>query len=150
MSDPHDLRAFKGPDFKPQYEGGTGKKKPARNQVRKQASPKRKQQVRDKKASACRVCPNTDGFPVHAHHIVREGAPWFGAFTESNIVGLCAQCHHDLHAGDDRVKKILRVRLTADEVEYADVKAYPGYVDDVYFPLPKVGRNELTRVGEAA
>lgn len=148
MSDPYDLTVFKGADFKKQQEGGIGKPKPAKNQVRKKASPKQKDRVRALKCKDCRVCPNPNGYAIHAHHIVREGAPWFGSFTTNNICGLCADCHHGLHSGDDRVKKILRVRLNEDEIEYADTKAYPGYVDDVYFALPKVGRNGLTRVGD--
>jgi hypothetical protein len=148
--DPNDLTHFKGPVWKKPVEGGIGKKKPAKNQVRKQASPKSKQRVRDKKVTGCRVCPNTDGLALHAHHIVREGSPWFGQFTENNICGLCAECHHGLHAGDDRVKKILRARLTDTEVQYGDERAYPGYVDDIYWRLRRAGANPGTLAEDAA
>jgi hypothetical protein len=113
------------PDPKPRTEGGVGRKKPKRGPSRNRIA-----EIRAKKAAGCRVCPNPDGLAVHSHHLVRRGAPWFGEWTENNIVGLCAACHGDLHRGDDRVKKILRVRLTASEVTYTDWRAYEGYVDD--------------------
>lgn len=94
------------------------------------ASPSRIAEIRAKKAQTCRVCPNVEGFAVHAHHLVRRGSPWFGEWSEGNIVGLCAECHQALHAGDDRVRKILRARLTDAEVRYTDFRAYEGYIDD--------------------
>lgn len=114
------------PDWRPRAEGGIGKPKPRRTS----ASPKRIAEIRAKKAQECRCCPNPDGLAVHAHHVVKRGAPHFGQWTENNIVGLCAACHDALHRGDDRVKKILRVRLTQAEVAHTDWRAYEGYVDD--------------------
>lgn len=106
------------------------------------ASPQRKAEIRAKKATSCRCCPNPDGLKIHAHHIVRAGAPHFGSWTENNIVGLCAACHKDLHDKNSRgekIRKILRVRLTDAEVRYGDDKAYEGFVDDEYWRIrPKV------------
>lgn len=136
MVDPYgDLTVCK-PAWKPEPSlGGIGNPKPKRTA----ASPQRKAEIRAKKATACRTCPNPDGLKIHAHHIVRAGAPHFGSWTENCIVGLCAACHQALHSGDDKVKKILRVRLTDAEVRYADEKAYEGYVDDIYWRIrPKV------------
>lgn len=115
------------PDFKPAPSaGGVGRKKPKRGQ----ASRSRIAEIRAKKATTCRVCPNPDGLAIHAHHIVRRGAPWFGEWSENNICGLCTACHEALHKGDWKVRKILRFRLTDAEVRYADWRAYEGYVDD--------------------
>lgn len=127
------------PDWKPVTAGGIGKPKPPRGPSRKRIN-----EIRAKKATSCRVCPNPDGLAVHAHHVVRRGAPWLGQWTENNILGLCAACHDALHRGDPKVKKILRVRLTAAEVEYADRRAYTGYVDDILWrirPVVEDGRS---------
>lgn len=127
--------AFKGSHFKPEPSlGGIGNPKPKRTA----ASPQRKAEIRAKKATACRCCPNPDGLKIHAHHIVRAGAPHFGSWTENNILGLCAACHKDLHDKNARgvkIRKILRVRLTDAEVRYGDDKAYEGFVDDEYWRI---------------
>lgn len=140
---PYDLgpASFRGPVEKPRSEGGISRKKPNRNR----ASPLRVAEVREKKVGlvgVCRVCGSTRD--LHAHHIVRKGAPWFGTWTENNIAPLCSDCHQELHKGDERVRKILRASLTDAEVRYADDRAYPGYVDEVLWPLRELGANPGT------
>lgn len=117
------------PDFKTSRERPAGAVK---KQARHTASPKRKAEIRERKCQSCRVCGVTaEQTHIHMHHIVRRGAPWFGTWTENNILGLCGDCHHELHAQNTlRIRKILRVRLTLAEVRYADEKAYEGWVDD--------------------
>lgn len=127
--------SYGGPRWKPEPSmGGTGNPKPKRNV----ASPERKAEIRAKKATSCRCCPNPDGLKIHAHHIVLASAPHFGQWTENNILGLCAACHkdlHDLNKRGEKIRKILRVRLTDSEVKYADQRAYEGYVDDTYWRI---------------
>lgn len=102
------------------------------------ASPKRKAEIRDRKCHACRCCGTTQGH-IHAHHLVKRGAPWFGQWTENCIVGLCGDCHYELHTQNtERIRKILRHALTDAEVEYADMRAYEGYLDDVLWRLRPV------------
>lgn len=153
--DPYDLRTYNGPDekraFKLTEEDAPAKKKakPKRKNPAK-ASPARMAEIRAKKCGQCRVCDTKDGL-IHAHHIIRQGTDlWLSSDTENNIVGLCAQCHTDLHAGRDKVKKILRARLSTDEVRHTDKNAYKGYVDDIYWPLRKKGRNPGTLQQDAA
>lgn len=126
------------PDPKPVSPGGTSKKKPERSK-RIKAGTKRWAEIRAKKSMSCRVCGTSEGH-IHSHHLIRQGTKhWLSSDTENNIVGLCDQCHTDLHAGNDKVKKILRVRLTQTEVEHTDRNAYEGYVDDAYWRIrPKV------------
>jgi hypothetical protein len=144
-ANPYDLgpASFRGPCEKPRSEGGVGKKKPNRRRT----SPLRVAEVRARKVAGqkCRVCWDTEN--LHAHHIVRRGAPWFGEWTEDNIAPLCEACHRDLHAGRAAVKQILRSSLTAAEVRYADDRAYPGYVDEVLWPLRELGANPGTLAG---
>lgn len=149
MSDPYgDLRQVK-PDHKAVSEGGVSRPKPAKNK-RKKASPERWAAIRAKKCVACRICKTTVGH-IHAHHIIRQGSDlWTSVDTENNVVGLCGQCHQDLHNGKDAVKKALRFLLTPAEVAYTDKKAYAGYVDDIYFRLRPAGRNPGTLKEDAA
>lgn len=107
---------------------GAPKKKP-----RHKAGQKRWAEIKAKKCAACLCCQvrAEDGHYIHAHHLVRKGAPYFGADTESNVVGLCSDCHRELHdQNTERIRKVMRVRLTVAEVAYADEKAYEGYLDD--------------------
>lgn len=113
------------PDPKPTMVGGIGRPKPKRGTSRATIA-----EIHKLKAAACRCCPNAGGLAVHAHHLVRRGAPHFGEWVPGNIVGLCVACHDALHRGDDTVRRTLRVRLTVAEVAYADARAYRGYVDD--------------------
>lgn len=104
------------------------------------AGPKRKAEIRAKKATTCRCCPTTaEATHIHMHHLVKRGAPWFGQWTENNIVGLCGDCHHELHTQNTlRIRKVLRVSLTVAEVAYADRRAYEGYVDDTLWRIRPV------------
>ena len=129
--------SFKGPVPKPTSAGGVSRKKPAKNKRRKAGS-KRWAEIRAAKCQSCRVCGTTSGH-IHAHHLIRQGTDlWVSTDTENNVVGLCGQCHADLHAGRDEVKKILRFRLRAAEVEHTDFNAYTGYVDDVLWRVRPV------------
>jgi hypothetical protein len=134
--------SFRGMVPKPTSPGGVSRKKPAANK-RTKAGAKRWEQLRAAKCRSCRVCGTTSGH-IHAHHLIRQGTDlWLSSDTENNLVGLCGQCHTDLHAGRDTVKKILRFNLTADEVEHTDMNAYTGYVDDVLWrvrPVVEDGR----------
>lgn len=136
-SEPRDLEKSEvTPYWKPvQTERPAGSTK---RKGRHEASPRRKAEIRAKKCNECRTCGTTEGH-IHAHHVVKRGAPWFGQWTENCIVGLCGDCHHELHTKNtERIRKILRVRLTVAEVEYADRRAYEGYVDDVLWRVRPV------------
>lgn len=129
-------------DFKPDWKGAS-MERPAgaeKRKARHTASPKRKAEIREKKCQECRVCgASAENTHIHMHHVVRRGAPYFGQWTENCIVGLCGDCHHELHSQNTlRIRKILRVRLTAGEVKYADERAYEGYVDDVLWRVRPV------------
>lgn len=103
-----------------------------KKKARHSAGQKRWAEIRAAKCQSCRCCGAlADTVHIHAHHLVRKGSPYFGSDTESNIVGLCSDCHRELHdQNTERIRKVLRVRLTMAEVEYADERAYDGYLDD--------------------
>lgn len=112
---------------------GSVKKKP-----RHKASAKRWGQIRERKCQSCRACGTTDGH-IQAHHVVRKGSPYFGQDTENCIIGLCSECHDELHTRNTlRIRKVIRCALTAAEVDYADYRAYTGYVDDRYWRIRPV------------
>lgn len=98
---------------------------------RKVASPKRWAAILDAKVTSCRACGGTGD--LDAHHVVRKGAPFFGDDTESNIIGLCRDCHDDFHRGDAKVRKILRYRFTDEEVAYATQRGGEAYLNERYW-----------------
>lgn len=138
------MKEWRGPDFKTSTPGGTGKPKKPKRATAQFIDEKNERRARKLKCQECRTCSNKEGYRVEPHHIVRRGAPHFGDWHPSNICGLCLACHSAYHSGDDAVKKRIRVALTRAEVEYSDNLAYQGYIDDVYYALPKVNGQTST------
>lgn len=104
------------------------RKKPYRRKV---AGRKRWEAILDSKVTECRACGGRDN--LDAHHIVRKGSPFFGDDTESNIIGLCRECHDGFHRGDWKVRKVLRYGFTDDETAYATQRGGEHYLDDRYW-----------------
>lgn len=150
-ADPYDLgpASFKGPVPKGTIDGGIGKKKAKKPLTAEFIEAKAEKSARKAKCSdGCRLCPNPSKFRIEPHHIVRRGAPHFGGWHVDNIMGLCLECHTKNHDGDVATKKALRLALTRAEVDHAEDKAFQGYVDKFYWPLPKDARGQTVVAGE--
>lgn len=123
------------PDPKPApTEGGVGKRKP---RTRSHASPERIQEIRAKKAVVCRLCGTT--FGVQAAHLVPRGMGGSrgGAWTESNVIGLCglgnaSGCHGLVESHDSDACHLLRTRLTDAEYSYILSKRSEEWLDRRY------------------
>lgn len=139
--------SFKGPVPKPGTPGGIGRPKKPRKLTAQFVAEKAEKRARAK-LTVCRICPNTAGWRIEPHHIVRRGAPHFGTWDPANIMGLCLECHTKNHDGDPTTKKAIRLELTRAEVEWSDSAAYQGYVDDIYWPLPKDAAGQTTVASE--
>ena len=142
MSDPFDLRAFKGPVPKPAASvGGVGR--PKRKRPSK-VGRERIAEIKAKKCQTCRLCgaEPSSWMPVNAHHLVPRGMGGTigGEWTESNVVGLCGHgnvdgCHGLVERRDHAACYLLRSRLTDAEYSYVVSKAgeqwlelrYPAY-----------------------
>jgi hypothetical protein len=79
--------------------------------------------INAKGGEPCRVCFGASGFPTTFHHLVPRGAPWFGADTEANLVGLCGTgttgCHGLVERRDEKACRTMLERLRDDEYSYA-------------------------------
>lgn len=145
MTDPYGDLTVCRPAPKPATEGGIGRKKAKGPLSAQFIEAKAEKTARKAKCSdGCRLCPNPQGFRIEPHHIVRRGSPWFGGWHVENICGLCLSCHTANHDGVEATKKALRLELTRAEVDHAENAAYQGYVDDIYWPLPKDVNGQTT------
>lgn len=144
MTDPYgDLRAFKGMVPKGDIQGGIGRPKAKKPLTGEFIEAKAEKRAR-KNLTGCRTCPNEQGFRIEPHHVVRRGSPHFGTWDGRNILALCLACHTAYHAGDEAIRKAIRLELTRAEVDYAEDFAFQGYLDDIYWPLPKDAHGQTT------
>lgn len=135
MSDPYDLRVFRGSVPRPEPSvGGMGR--PKRNRPTK-ASPARIEEIRAKKCKECRLCGKTTN--VDAAHLIPKGMGGTigGSWTESNIVGLCGPgnshgCHGLTEKKDRAACHLLRALLTDEEYSYVVSKMGEGWLDQRY------------------
>lgn len=127
MSDPNDLRAFKGMVQRPeQTGGGIGQKKlKGPRNFRVKASPARWREIRDRKLGPCLVCTHLgveQGAPSTLHHVVAKSLG--GSDTESNCVPLCGTgtsgCHGRVEAHEPDTCQAFAVALQLlDDDAYA-------------------------------
>lgn len=115
---------------------------PAKKAKRTQASRARIAEIREKKAASCRLCAVMEN--VNAHHLIPRSLG--GAWTESNIVGLCGSgttgCHGDVERRHADALARLRLSLTDAEYSYVVEKAGEGFLDR-YYPVPRTTEGRL-------
>ena len=127
--------SYKGPVPKPEASvGGMGR--PKRNRPTK-ASPARIEEIRAKKCQECRLCGTT--VRVNAHHLIPRGMGGTigGAWTESNVVGLCGTgnssgCHGLVESKDRAACHLLRALLTDAEYAYVVGKMGEQWLENRY------------------
>ena len=82
-------------------------------------------------------CPCCDrpSFHWHQHHVV--GRAQGGTDAAVNLVRVCPDCHHALHAGrrnsDPHIRLVVYARHTNPRVGmYSDMKKWPGWLEERY------------------
>lgn len=135
--------SYRGPVPKPAAQGGIGKPKRKKSLSAEFIDAKAEKRAR-KNLTGCRLCPNSQGFRIEPHHVVRRGSPHFGTWDGRNILSLCLACHSAYHSGDEAIRKAIRLELTRAEVDYAEDFAFQGFLDKFYWPLPKDAHGQTT------
>jgi 5-methylcytosine-specific restriction endonuclease McrA len=109
--------------------GGIGR--PKRRQALNVSSA-RKQEIRAAKCRYCRLCDSTQR--VQAHHLVPRGMGGTigGEWTESNIVGLCRDCHTLVERRNRPACHLLRALLSDAEYSYVRTKMGEDWLDRRY------------------
>lgn len=112
------LSEFKGPDFKPQTEGGMGRAK-ARGRSRARTHRTTWAELHARKGGACRLC---GALPYQLHHLLSKAR---GGPNEAwNLCALCQDCHGAV-TGED-ADTLRRLAAALSDEEYAGLIAHSG------------------------